>query len=326
MKIQNNNNQIYKNPNFSGFLDNKKVLKGLEYIADHSATFIAGTELAGALLLRPVSISLTPKTKQENKKWAISKSVASGVINFALVKTFATPIENAIKNISAQPEKFLSKKSIKNLKGNAKNLAESNNFKFLAHSFKIGTNILASFPKTLLTVGLMTIVADKILNKKQENKASNTPNFKGKLTDTLSKKIGKIFDKKGLQDFSKKVSNKNFDDLLLYAKDTLLTTLFSIETLKNKKIEKENKKPLIINSVVSTGLAIISSMTIEKVFDKQIQKSLDNFKQKHLNDVKLHKYVEGLNLARSAFILAAIYYGIIPIISTFAGEKLSKEK
>ena len=100
MKIQNNNNQIYKNPNFSGFLDNKKVLKGLEYIADHSATFIAGTELAGALLLRPVSISLTPKTKKENKKWAISKSVASGVINFALVKTFATPIENAIKNIS----------------------------------------------------------------------------------------------------------------------------------------------------------------------------------------------------------------------------------
>ena len=82
---------------FKSHLNNKTVLKGLEFVSEHSASFIAGTSLAMATLVRPLAISVTPDTKKENKEYAITNSIASGLIKFGIVEAVALPIEKAVK-------------------------------------------------------------------------------------------------------------------------------------------------------------------------------------------------------------------------------------
>ena len=150
MKISGNTNQY--TPSHKGFWNNKTVLKGLEKISEHGTTFVAATTLAMAAGVRPIAINLTPNTKKENKEYATTNSIASGLIKFAMVEAIAIPVEKAVKNIDKTPEKFLSEKTIKTLQGSAKTLAESKNYKFATQVIKMSTGLLTAIPKAMLTV------------------------------------------------------------------------------------------------------------------------------------------------------------------------------
>ena len=84
-------------PSHKGLLNNKIVLKSLEAISEHGSTFVAATTLAMATGVRPIAINLTPNVKKENKQYATTNSIASGLIKFGMVEAIALPIENAIK-------------------------------------------------------------------------------------------------------------------------------------------------------------------------------------------------------------------------------------
>ena len=103
-------------PSHKGIWNNKTVLKGLEKISEHGTTFVAATTLAMATGVRPIAIGLTPDVKKENKQYAVTNSIASGLIKFGIVEAIAIPVENAVKKIDKNPEKYLSEKAIKSLR------------------------------------------------------------------------------------------------------------------------------------------------------------------------------------------------------------------
>ena len=96
-------------------LNNKILLKGLEKISEHGTSFAAGTSLVMALGVRPLAILSTPNTEKENKQYASTNSICSGLIKFGLVEAIALPVENAVKKIDQNPQKYLKQSTIKNL-------------------------------------------------------------------------------------------------------------------------------------------------------------------------------------------------------------------
>lgn len=323
--------------NIPSFKDktNKILLKGLEIISEHGATFSAGTAAVGALCLRPLAVQLAPKTDVENKKYASANSLASGAMKFLAAETIIAPIEYAVKKIDKNPENFLKSDTIKNLKNGANSLVSSADYKFATGIIKQGAGLISAIPKSVLTVALIPLIMDKITPKKKipaefNKKIEYPPVFKevffGK--NILAKNIGKILNSKNMQDLANKHSSKkeNIARNISVATDILLTTVSATGIKKSKKIEKERKNPLIYNSIISTGASILFGCAIDESVKKGTKKSIQKFINSHKNDPKLEKYIEGLNILRPTIIFALIYYGILPIASTFFADKIDKIK
>lgn len=354
MKI--NNNITNNNPNFKGIWNNKAVLKGLETISDHGTTFVAATTLAMAVGARPLAIALTPDVKKENKQYAATNSIASGLIKFGMVEAIAIPVERAIKKIDKSPEKFLNEKTIKNLQGNAKSLAESKSYKFGTQFLKQSTNFITAIPKAMLTVALIPLIMNKFFDKNEEvkqkeepkknkyninsidiyntynpvfsddfqNQKGASPSFKGLITDKTAKGIGKLINTNTFQNAAKKFSPKDADIArnMSVATDLLLTASFIHRTTKNDKIEKERKNVLIYNNVISTGVTLLGGVAIDNFIKKNTESFIKKFSEINKNDPKLNKYIEGINILRPTMIFAVLYYGILPIFSTYISDKI----
>lgn len=327
----------YHQPEFKGIYNNKAFLKGLETISDHGTSFVAGVSLASSLFLRPTAIQMAPSVEKENKKYAGVNSIASGIARFLTVEAIALPIENAIKNIDKNPDKFLKKETVNNLKNGAKSLVESKDYKFATQVLKLGVNFVTAIPKSMLTIALIPIIMDKFINKKNKNlpnaslKKENydpvfSPFFKGNMQNKISSGIGKILDIKEVQGLIGKYSknDQNIARNISMATDVLLTSAFAIQTKKNKKIEEKRKNPLILNNLISTGITLLGGYTIDNLIQKGGKNFLEKFKNANKNNPKLPKYIEGLNILRPTLIFAGLYYGILPVASTFLAEKTDK--
>lgn len=344
MRISGNIQQT--NPSHKGLLNNKTVLKGLEVISEHGTTFVSATTLAMATGVRPIAINLTPNVKKENKQYATTNSIASGLIKFGMVEAIALPVENAIKKIDRNPEKYLNEKTIKALQGSAKTLAESKNYKFATQIMKMGTGLVTAIPKAMLTVALIQPIMNKLFPKKQQEKNNITtqiynqynpvfsstfntqvPSFKGGITHNIAKGIGGILNNETVQSVVKKYAHndKNIARNVSMATDILLTGAFVYNTQKNKQIEEKRKKPLIYNNLISTGVSLVGGYSIDKLVQKNTKKFIDKFTEANKNDPKLPKYIEGINILRPTLIFAAIYYGILPMFSTYLADKIDEK-
>ncbi len=161
------------------------------------------------------------------------------------------------------------------------------------------------------------------------NTLTTTQNFNGfvsrgydRMTDGLAKGFGKIIDTKPVQNFAKKFHDTNIATHIFSATGILLSSFFIFSTAKSKKIEEERKKPLMINTAISCAIATIGGYTIDKTLDKPLQKFTDKFENIHKNSPKLHKYKEGLKIAKSALIFGMLYRFVVPVISMFLAEKV----
>ena len=332
MTIQGLTNKIFQN---------KTVLKNLERISDHGTSFSAGTSLVLSSTIRPLSIFSTPDTEKENKQYAAANSICSGLIKFGIVESIALPIENAVKNIDKNPEKFLNPQTIKNLKTTGEELAKSQSYNLLTQLFKLGVGFFTAIPKSMLTLALIPILMDKLFFKKKSvqnppeqvqnmdkflQKNNKNVNFTGLIQDTISTGLGHIINLKFLQNFAKKYQDKDKDIAkhITAVTDILLTTSFAIQTNKSKKIKENRKKALIYNNVISTAITLSMGYGIDNYIKKKSEKFIERFKQLNANDPKLSKYVEGIHILRPALIFAGIYYGILPLFSTFMAEKIDK--
>ncbi len=336
---------------FKGGLNNKYLLKGLETIAEHPASFIAGTTLFMSAVVRPINIFLTPKTDKENKKYAAMDSVSSGLVKFAITEAVALPIENAMKTIGKNPQKFLTQKTVSNLKESGKTLAQSQNYKFTEQLIKLSAGFLTAIPKSIIGVALIPVFMNLFKNNKNsknnnkikeqlpnnndkifapftnhEKKASDKNlSFKG-LSNITAKSISKIINSNTLQTFVKKFSynEANIARDLTFATDITLASSYVLNTKHSKKIKEEKKNPLIYNKLISTGLSVVLGYQIDKTVQKNTKNFIDKFKSANMNNPKLSKYIQGINVLRPTLIFAMIYYGIIPVISTFTADKLNK--
>jgi hypothetical protein len=329
--------KITQNNITTRILKNKHVLKGLEKISEHGTTFAAGTSLFMSLTVRPLAIFATPDTEKENKQYAAANSICSGLIKFGMVEAIALPIEYAVKNIDQNPTKFLNAKTIKNLTGN-KDLANSRSYKLLTQILKLSSGFLTAIPKSMLTIALIPLIMDKLFgvginkktkinNEKDSQKPQNKDvNFTGRVTETLSKGIGKLLDSEKIQKFANKfqTSDKDIAKHITAGTDLLLTGSFAYQTSKSENIKENRKKALIYNNLIATAITLGGGYSIDRIIKNKTEKFVDKFKAINAADPKLHKYVEGIHILRPALIFAAIYYGILPIFSTYTAEKVDK--
>lgn len=311
--------------NFTGALNNKYLLKGLEKVSDHGMSVGAGTSLIMSLAVRPLAIYATPDVEKENKQYAIANSVCSGIIKFGMVEALAFPIENAVKKIDKRPHKYLQNASDEFIK--------SRGYKLGTQIMKLGTGIVTAIPKSMLTIALIPIIMDKLFNIRPfaADKDSTPPtdknlSFKGKPTEGLAKGIAKILDNETIQKYLRKHETKDKDIAkhLSAGTDILLTSSFAWQTNKSDKIKENRKKALIYNNVIATGITLAGGYGVDRLVQKKSTKFIERFKQANKGDPKLAKYIEGINIVRPALIFAAIYYGILPIFSTYMAEKIDK--
>ena len=338
--------QINSSTSFKRALNNKYLLKGLETIANHPASFIAGTTIVMSSVIRPASILLTPKTDKENKKYAAVDSFSSGLVKFAITEAVALPVENAIKNIDKNPDKFLNPDIIAKMKDKGKALVDSKNYKFASQLIKLSTGFLTAVPKSLIAVALMPFIMNLISpsknpkqnTKKIENyKYPKTYNpvfkqfydepvsFKG-LKDIPAKSVSAIFNSNTFQNFVQKHSSNdaNIARNLSIATDVLLAGSFIVRTKKSKKIDENRKNPLIYNKAISTALSILLGYKIDKFIQKNSSDFIEKFKNANINDPKLTKYIQGINVLRPTIIFAILYYAILPVLSVFTADKINK--
>ena len=317
-------NQTKNSPNFRGVYNNKLLLKGLDEISNHSASFVLGASFLGATILKPAVISVTPNVEKENKKVFSAESVASATSKLGIGLLVSIPIENTIKKI------------LRNKKDYFKN-GELKNEKFISQVLKMTSNIITAVPKSVLTVALIPVILDLFHKEKKEikNKTPDTllnpktlknPVFTSFKGNKFAKVLANTMQSKKMQEFALNniKSEKNITRNASVATDVLLTATSVLSTSKSKKINKEQKKPLILNKVISTGISIFAGCSIDKLVQKLGVGLVEKFKQANINDKKLLKYLEGINVARPTIIFALIYYGLIPMISSYSADKITK--
>lgn len=315
------------NIHFKGILNNKILLKSLEKVSEHGTSFAAGTSLFMSLAVRPLAILCTPDTEKENKQYAVSNSICSGLAKFALVEAVALPMEAAVKNIDKNPQLFLKSSTIKNLPTN------SRGYKLATQIFKLGAGLLTAIPKSMLTIAFIPLIMDKLFNVKKQKNSGVTQDYKkgnltftGNINNKLAKGIGKILDNKNFQNFIKKnqTNDKNIAKHMSAGTDILLTSAFALQTNRSKQIKENRKKALIYNNVISTAITLFGGYGIDRLIKDKTGKFIKKFSEINKADPKLPKYIEGINIIRPALIFAAIYYGILPIFSTYLAEKIDK--
>ena len=91
-----------------------------------------------------------------------------------------------------------------------------------------------------------------------------------------------------------------------------------------KSIKENRKKALIYNNVISTAITIVGGYLVDGMMRKSSAKFIEKFKALNSGYKNISKCVEGLNIIRPAIIFAAIYYGVLPIFSTYLSEKIDK--
>ena len=69
---------------------------------------------------------------------------------------------------------------------------------------------------------------------------------------------------------------------------------------------------------------MIGGYGVDKLMKKKTGNFIEKFKQLNAADPKVLKYIEGINILRPTLIFASIYYGILPIFSTYLSEKIDK--
>ena len=311
--------KVNSNITFQGLYTNKTFKKGLEFAAENGALFSAATIFGCSVGVRPLSIWMTPHVDKENKKVLCAKSIASSFAGYLMMLGISKPVANSIKKIDKNPEKYLSFKTVQNLKEESKTLQYSKAYIFATQMFKLGLGVATAVPKALLTVAGLPVVMKKVFPQEQEKHQQNI-SFKGK-KDGLAKNIAKVINQDGMQKFSKKYKDSNFPMHIVALTDVLTTATFIHETNRSKKIKEERKKTLAYNAAISTGLSILSSYVVDKLLDKPTEKFIENFKKANKGLPNVEKQVEGIKIAKPILIMAGIYYTLIPFLSAFLSEK-----
>lgn len=324
-----------------GFYSNKNTLKVLKYASDNPALVEKGATLILSTLIRPVSILMTPKTDKREKQYMFAKSFASGALSYGLTSFIFKPVSRAMDMISNEPQKYLTNKTINTLKTAGRTLEDSKPFNYLKQTVKYTPAIVSILPKALLTTALITPIieiafdkkfkikkpefnlsklkSDKLLFHKEDKKES----FKG---ERLARAIAKSLNNESVQKFALRHQNSDLFIKIISMKDMLATGVFALLTKNSKRIEEKNKKPLIINSLLSTGLAVAGGFAVDKATKKPMENFLFKLEQANRGDKNLPKYIEGAKILKPIVILGVLYYSIVPFVSTFLSGKIAHFK
>jgi len=145
------------------------------------------------------------------------------------------------------------------------------------------------------------------------------------LVDGLANTIGWAANKKPVQAAAKALSKIDSFRFMSGVVGVTLSSFYIRETLKSKKIEPEQKRPLAINQAMVGLVSLVGSYTI----DNTIEKRYDNFTKTYLkvNEKTIGKnaalYEKGLKNAKTLIVFALVYRYFVPVFITPFANKLS---
>ena len=150
------------------------------------------------------------------------------------------------------------------------------------------------------------------------------------LEDTLhlSKGFEKLSKTKPLQKFAKFLSTKNAFTHLLVLDSALISGTYMLRTMKNKKIDKEQKPAMLINDALVWGFSTSCTYLLDNKLNNLAEKTIDRFVKAnkgsaHVMD-HLDDYVKGIKNIKSLVIAGFIYRYVGPVIMTPIANKISK--
>lgn len=143
-----------------------------------------------------------------------------------------------------------------------------------------------------------------------------------KFTDVLAVGVGKAIDTKPVQTFAQKFHKTNLPAYMFAFTGAILSTFQIFSISKSSKIKEERKKPLMIRGAISCVAATIGGLTLDKLLDNPINNYADKFAKQHAKNPNLHKYLEGIKIAKSALVFGMLYRFVVPVISTFFAQKI----
>lgn len=151
-----------------------------------------------------------------------------------------------------------------------------------------------------------------------------------KAIDVASEGVAKVFSKLAdwspIQKFSQKVADKNIDIVahLSAIVGLTLSGFYMRETAKSKKIEPEQKLPLIINQGAVAILSTIGAYALDKKLIKIYDKFSNAFLEANKNTIKNPDvFKRGLKNARTLMVFGLVYRFIGPVIATPIANSIS---
>lgn len=289
---------------------NKYFNKFLDILADNSLIADALIALGLTAVVRPASIYAIPtKDPVEKKKnnYQVAHSIATGLLGLGTTLAIAEPIKRGVKKLLENPEKYM-KNDTSYVKNNARVFKETagrlHQPLFLPLRAMLTIAIvrpileslglsktgkpLKSSDKAKIDYSFMNFkgnetktafknIANISLATSKTN--ANNPSFKGAgslVTEGLAKGIGKIADTKGFRKFIEWFKDKDkWFPHLIAAESLWLSGFYMYNTGRSKKIEKDQKLPMILNQGITALLCTWGAYKIDGV----VNKKLDGFKE-----------------------------------------------
>lgn len=128
--------------------------------------------------------------------------------------------------------------------------------------------------------------ATPILRKDQMSFGASPMNV---LTDGLAHGMGKLGNAKGVQKLVDFLKDRNYQQHLAAFVGVVLSTFYMWDTAKSKKIEKDQKLPLITNQAVVCALSTAGAYTLDNYLDKHLGKFTETFNIANISDDRTRK-------------------------------------
>ena len=174
----------------------------------------------------------------------------------------------------------------------------------------------------------VTLNTNNYINQNKSSAAR--PMFKGNvytsLTDSMAKGFGHFAKKPGTVKFIDEIAKKDVVSTLAATTGVVISGFYMYNTAKSKKIEPEQKKPLIINM----GLVTAISTIVAKCIDSSVKKKIAQFEKffEARNAAKMSKSTldackKGIGPAATLLIFTTVYRYLSPVIATPLANKIS---
>lgn len=181
-------------------------------------------------------------------------------------------------------------------------------------------------------------------NMSKNSKNKKDINFKGylvcnkaltKLETSMAYGFAKFADSTPMESLVKKTnSNKKIHDnlfahLIVFG-STLLSGMYMVKTITNKKLEDQKRKTLAINQGIVFVLSTVMAYTFDKMLAKKTNHVIDKYKALNANEKNLANQVKGIKIAKTTIIIDMVYRFIAPVavtpVANYFGNKMQEKK
>lgn len=340
---------------------NKYFNKFLDILADNSLIADALIALGLTTIARPASIYIIPaKDEKEKKKnnYQVGHSIATGILGLATTIAVAEPVKRGVKKLMKNPEKYM-KNDASYIKNNERVFKETAGRLHQPIFLPLRAALTIMIVKPILeSLGLskdghatisaqdkakmdFSFMSFKGLNEKKtfnrftninSSAQKNNKNvaFKGAgsaVTEGIAKGVGKIADTKGFRKFIEWFKEKNqWFPHLIAAESLWLSGFYMQQTAKSKKIEKDQKLPMILNQGITAVLCTIGAYKLDGVINKKLDKYKDVYKRMNpqLEEKVMNRRLTGIRLLGPIVIFTTIYRFVGPVLVTPIANKISE--